>query len=309
MSERSPPVVRCGVAQLGGISLSATREETVSRLVALLEEAASRSVQFLVFPELALTTFFPRYWYEALEDTDCFFETETPNSDTRPLFEAARRCGVAFTFGFAERTEKQRFNTALLVDPVGAIVGRYRKVHLPGHSDHRPGLPFQHLEKRYFDTGDTGFQSWPMLKTRIGLCICNDRRWPETYRVLAMRGAEIIALGYNTPVPNTDYNEPAHLNMFHHTLSLQAGAYQNGVWVLAAAKCGLEDEFELLGGSCIVAPTGEIVARTISTEDELIVYDCDLSLNRMIRDNIFDFRNRRPEFYEPLLWGEPQLSE
>ena len=120
-----------------------------------------------------------------------------------------------------------------------------------------------------------------------------------------MAGAEIVALGYNTPVPNTDYHEPAHLNMFHHLLSLQAGAYQNGIWVLAAAKCGMEDGHELMGGSCIVAPTGEVVARALSAGDELIAHDCDLAVNRLIRDHIFDFRKRRPDFYGPILWDSP----
>jgi predicted amidohydrolase len=301
-------IITCGVAQLGGVSIAEPREHVVARMLALMEQAAQRSVQFLVYPELALTTFFPRYWHDDLAEIDRYFETEMPGEATASLFALARQAGIAFSFGYAERDAGQRFNTALLADTQGKVIGRYRKVHLPGHADHRPDLPFQHLERRYFQTGDTGFRVWPALGTRIGLCICNDRRWPETYRVLAMQGAEIVALGYNTPVPNTDYDEPAHLNMFHHLLSVQAGAYQNGVWVLASAKCGFEDGFELMGGSCIVAPTGEIAARALSNGDELITHDCDLSMNRLVRDHIFDFRKREPQFYGPVLWPEPKTD-
>ncbi|WP_430388343.1 nitrilase-related carbon-nitrogen hydrolase [Blastomonas fulva] len=296
-------VIRCGVAQMGGIDLAEPRAAVVARMLALLDQAYRQQVQFLVFPELALTTFFPRYWYADLEDADRFFERDMPGPATEPLFAAARRTGIAMSFGYAERSGPRRFNTALLADGQGTIVGRYRKVHLPGHADHRPELPFQHLEQRYFETGDSGFRTWPLLGAQIGLCICNDRRWPETYRMLALRGAEIVALGYNTPIPNTDYDEPAHLNMFHHLLSLQAGAYQNGVWVLAAAKCGREDGHQLMGGSCIVAPTGEIVARTLNDGDALLVHDCDLAMNRLIRDHIFDFSKRRPQFYRDIAQG------
>ena len=89
--------------------------------------------------------------------------------------------------------------------------------------------------------------------------------------------------------------------MFHHLLSLQAGAYQNGVWVLAAAKCGEEDGFALMGGSCIVAPTGEIAGRALTSGDELIVHDCDFALNQLIRQHIFDFAaHRRVEHYGPI---------
>lgn len=299
-------IVTCGVAQMGGVAIRETRSEVVARMVALMEKAAERGVQFLVYPELALTTFFPRYWHDDPAALDPYFEQTMPGEETAPLFALARKAGIAFTFGYAERDAGHRFNTALLAGPDGAVIGRYRKVHLPGHADHRPELPFQHLERRYFETGNTGFRVWPALGARIGLCICNDRRWPETYRVLAMQGAQIIALGYNTPVPNTDYNEPAHLNMFHHLLSVQSGAYQNGVWVLASAKCGFEDGHELMGGSCIVAPTGEIAARALSNGDELITHDCDLAMNRLIRDHIFDFTKREPQFYGPLLWPQPR---
>ena len=87
---------------------------------------------------------------------------------------------------------------------------------------------------------------------------------------------EIVALGYNTPIENIHHREPEHLRMFHHLLSLQAGAYQNAAWVLAAAKCGAEDGFAMIGGSAIVAPTGEIAARALSEEDEVISVDLDL---------------------------------
>lgn len=297
-----PRIVRCAVVQMAGVSLHDKKSDIVDRMVALLDRAADDGARFVTFPELALTTFFPRYWFEDERSVDRFFESAMPSAETMALFGHARDRSVAFTFGYAERTEEARYNSSILVAPDGRIAGRYRKVHLPGHADNRPHLPFQHLEKRYFSVGDTGFQTWPLLDMQVGLCICNDRRWPETYRVLALRGAELVALGYNTPTPDTDYPAPDHLAMFHHLLSLQAGAYQNGLWVLAAAKAGWEDGHHLMGGSCIVAPTGEFAVRAIGEGDEVLVYDCDLNLGRTIRDHIFDFAaHRRVEHYGPIV--------
>jgi N-carbamoyl-D-amino-acid hydrolase len=112
----------------------------------------------------------------------------------------------------------------------------------------------------------------------VGMMICNDRRWPESWRVLGLQGVELVALGYNTPAFNIYHPEPAHLRAFHNHLVMQAGAYQNATWVVASAKAGAEDGHALIGGSCIIAPTGEIAAQAVSEGDELISFVCDLDL-------------------------------
>ncbi len=115
---------------------------------------------------------------------------------------------------------------------------------------------------------------------------------------MGLQGVEIVALGYNTPILNIHHREPEHLRMFHHFLSLQAGAYQNAAWVLAAAKCGAEDGFPMIGGSAIVAPTGEIAAQALSEEDEVIAVNLDLDLGDYLRRTVFDFaKHRRIEHY------------
>ena len=130
------------------------------------------------------------------------------------------------------------------------------------------------------------------------MCICNDRRWPETYRVLALQGAEMILLGYNTPVHYPPVPEHDHLQCFHNSLSMQAGAYQNGCWVVGVAKAGNEEGCELIGQSSIIAPTGEIAAMSTTTDDELLVVDCDLDRCKEIRKNIFNFDlHRQPQHY------------
>lgn len=287
------------VAQMGPVHLADNRKVVVDRLVELLHEARDRKAEMVVFPETALTTFFPRYWMSEEEAVAKYFEHSMPNSAVQPLFDAARKCGIGFYLGYAELTpEGQRFNTAILVDRAGAIVGKYRKIHLPGHSDHKIAAPFQHLEKKFFEVGDLGIPVFDALGTKIGLCLCNDRRWPETWRVMALQSAELGLVGYNTPSWNIHWPEPVHLRMHTHLISLQAAAYQNGMWIAAAGKCGSEDGFHMIGGSVIVSPAGEIVAQSTGEQDELIVANIDLSFGANFREHVFNFaKHRRPEHY------------
>jgi len=295
-------VITVGAAQLGPIARQEGRGLVVKRLLDLLGQAHGRGCDLVVFPELALTTFFPRWWMEDQAEIDAFFEREMPGPETRPLFDEAARLGMAFCLGYAELIREggalRHYNTSILVDRAGRLVGKYRKVHLPGHAAHEPWRPFQHLEKRYFDVGDLGFPVWRALGGVLGMCICNDRRWPETYRVMALQGVEMILLGYNTPVHNPPAPEQDPLGPFHNHLVMQAGAYQNGTWVVGVAKCGREEGCDLIGQSAIIAPSGEIVAQAVTLGDELITARCDLDLTRSYKDTIFNFaRHRRPEHY------------
>ena len=295
--------LRAAVAQMGPVHLADDRRSVVRRLLEMLREAHAGGARFVVFPELALTTFFPRYWMTDQAQIDRYFEREMPGPETRVLFETAKELGVGFYLGYAELTEEagrtRRFNTSILVDPKGKLIGRYRKIHLPGHAEHLPQAPFQHLEKRYFEVGNEGFKVWRTMDGVFGMCICNDRRWPETFRVMGLQGVELVALGYNTPTENIHHDEPVHLRMFHHLVTMQANAYQNGTWILAAAKAGKEDGFAMIGGSCIIAPTGEIVAQAVTEVDEVITATCDLDFGNYIKRTIFNFeKHRRVEHYK-----------
>jgi len=292
-------VLYAAAAQLGPVARDEPRELVVSRMTALLEEARARKVDLVVFPELALTTFFPRWYFEDEAELNLFYETEMPNPTVQPLFDAAKAAGIGFYLGYAELTpEGRRFNTSILVDKVGDIVGKYRKVHLPGHAENEPLRPFQHLEKRYFEPGDLGFPVFETMGGTMGMCICNDRRWPETFRVMGLHGVELVMLGYNTPLHYPPVPQHDHLQGFHNLLSMQAGAYQNGCYVIGVAKAGNEEGCALLGQSCIIAPTGEIVAQASTVEDELVVATLDLDRCQEIKKHIFNFAlHRQPQHY------------
>lgn len=289
-------------AQMGPIAKSETRADTVGRLLEMMRDAKGRGCELVVFTELALTTFFPRWMIEDEAELDGYYETEMPSAATQPLFDEAKKLGIGFYLGYAElRVEngvKRRFNTSILVNQRAEIISTYRKVHLPGHSEPQPGRDFQRLEKRYFEPGDLGFPVVKGFGGNMGMAICNDRRWPETYRVMGLQDVEMVMLGYNTPFGHVGAQEMDSLTLFHNHLSMQAGAYQNATWVVGTAKCGNEEGSKMGGQSVIIAPSGEIVAQAVTVEDEVITAACDLDMGKRYKETIFDFAaHRRPEHY------------
>ncbi len=296
--------LKIAAAQLGPLHLADTRTTATVRLVKLLRDAHAMGARYVVFPELAFSTFFPRYWFEDQDEVDRrFYEFTMPSPETQPLFDEAKKLGIGFYLGYAERIVEDgvvhRYNTAILVGPDGRIAGKYRKIHLPGHAEHKPEAAFQHLEKKYFEVGNLGFRVWKFMDMIAGMLICNDRRWPEAFRVLALQGAEIVSLGFNTPSENLHYPEPPALRVHHHLIMAQSMAFQNATWLVETAKCGFEDGNRMFGHSLIVAPTGEIVAKSVSEEDEVVCFNADIDLANDLKKTMFNFAaHRRPEHYK-----------
>ncbi|MBZ7924955.1 N-carbamoyl-D-amino-acid hydrolase [Ensifer adhaerens] len=287
--------------QLGPTSRTASRRDTVDRLIYLLERAATGGADLAVFPELALTPFFPRWDIEEGAELLSFYEASMPGPETTRLYQAAAKLKIGFSIGYAELVRDgdriRRYNTADLVGRDGRCIGRYRKIHLPGGDEPTPATTVT-LERRYFEPGDLGFGVFDFAGVRVGMAICNDRRWPETYRMLCLNGAEVVLIGYNTPSSLDEAPEMDHLREFHSHLSMQAGAYGNTLWIAAAAKAGMEEGQMQIGGSCIIAPTGEIATKATSIEDEVVLYRSNLDLIATCRKVNFNFANyRRPDQY------------
>lgn len=284
-------------AQMGPVQRDHTRDDVVERLIHLLREAAERGADVVAFPELALTTFFPR-WHVPLEEAEHYYETEMPNRFTKPLWDEAGRLGVGFSLGYALRAEDgRRFNAYHLVDRDGRTVGVFRKVHVPGHAEQEEWRDFQHAERHYFEPGDD-FPVWRAFGGLFGMAICNDRRWSETYRVMGLQGVEVILIGYNTPLHYSPDPTQNSLQAFHNHLVMQAGAYQNGTFVVGVAKGGFEEGVESLTHSAIVAPSGQIISQTVTTGDEVMVARVDLDLTNSYKQTLFNFDTYRiPQAY------------
>lgn len=292
-------ILRVAAAQMGPIQRDDDRPAVVDRLIALLHEAHRDGAELVVFPELALTTFFPRWFVDDIREADHWYEKSMPSAVTQPLFDEAKRLGVGFCLGYAELTDHgERFNTQILVERDGRIVAKYRKVHIPGHEHHEPDRPFQHAERYYFTPSPEGFGVWRAFGGRIGMMICNDRRWPESYRVMGLQGVEMILCGYNTPLHYAPDPTQNPLQGFHNSLVMQSGAYQNGSFVVGVAKGGVEEGVDSLADSQIIGPSGEVLAKTKTSADEVVVADCDLDWCYQYKNTLFDFdRYRRPEVY------------
>jgi N-carbamoyl-D-amino-acid hydrolase len=286
--------VKVAAAQMGPIPEGTSRETAVERMLTLLEQAIAEDVELLVYPELALTPYFPK---RIRPDADQFFEDAMPSKVVAPLFERAGQARIAFHLGYAERDGARRFNTAVLVDEDGTIFERYRKIHLPGVAQPDPEGLARVFEPYYFSHGDTGFRVHEAKKARMGIAICQDRRYPESYRCLGLLGAEIVITGYNTPA--------YPLALAHNELVMRAGAYENSLFVIGCAKAGVEDGVEFISGSAVVNPLGEVVAKASTTGDELVAARIDLDQMIPARKRWNFFGRRHPEHYGLLVERRP----
>ncbi|EFX03385.1 n-carbamyl-d-amino acid amidohydrolase [Grosmannia clavigera kw1407] len=290
--------ITVAAAQMGPIPHEAepggevVRRAALDRMLVLLEDAARQGARLVVFPELALTTFFPRALLTDAAAVAAVFEAESPAASVtssphlQPLFARAVALGVDVSLGYAERWTPENgngpstdFNTAVYFSATtGDVVAKYRKVHLPGRTTLLPAGSAQQLEKRYFAPGDLGFQAFrvPGLVAGarkaqdedrsdagdpiIGMLICNDRRWPEAWRCYGLQGVELVLCGFNT----TDYKpqEAAVLGdaaaqealaLLHHHISCQGGSYANACFSIHVAKAGVEAD----------GPGGGLIAGTV----------------------------------------------
>ena len=280
-------------AQLG--PSSNTKAQTVERMVALIQEAGRRDVELLTFSELSLTPYFATRVHAAWQD---FPEDGLPSAVTQPLFEAARQAELHWIFPFAERENGQVYNTAVLIDPTGTIVQKYRKAHIPGVVEPR-GQELDIFEKRYFAEGNLGFPVTALRtgeSARLGMLICYDRRFSEAYRALALDGAELICIPYNTPT----FGRPPEEGHETAEILLRAAAIENQVFIVAAGKAGVEDGVEYIGGSEVISPEGKVLAKARTDGDELVVTMIDLDALTQLKAKWDFMPDRRPELYQTL---------
>ncbi|KAJ5593955.1 uncharacterized protein N7459_000163 [Penicillium hispanicum] len=343
----SPRLVTVAACQLGPIHLADSREDVLKRMLTLLEEAAQKGVKLAVFPELAFTTFFPRYLLEE-DKLSQYFDVEDPSKggieqspNVKPLFDRAGSLGIDVYVGYAERSIQEDgshidYNSSVYYSAnANKIVGKYRKVHLPGTVEPRTEAgAVQQLEKRYFRPGDLGFPAFrapglvdgALKKSSgienptesagkgdpiIGMLICNDRRWAEAWRVYGLQGMEILCCGYNTTAfPTTASGHMLEMSpeaaedmvMLHHKLSCQGNSYMNACFSINTAKTGAEDGNPLVGGTMIVHPLGHIITEAATKEDEVVVATIDLADCHRPKNTIFAFeKHRRTEHYHPIL--------
>ncbi|KAK4941512.1 hypothetical protein LTR10_018530 [Elasticomyces elasticus] len=326
-------------AQLGPINVDTPRSEAIQRMLQLMEDAHKQNAKLIVYPEIAPVTFFPRHILEG-DELEKYFELEvdgdpTKSPNIKPLFDKAREYKMDMYLGYAEATGDEHYNTSVYYSgQVDRVIAKYRKVHLPGTFEpyERKDATNQ-LEKRYFKPGNLGFEAFrapqlvPEALTKdsgakpnevdtlgqgdpiVGMIICNDRRWPEAWRVYGLQGAELVLCGYNTTSwapellgtnEKISTKEKAKKEaLFHNKLCLTYNSYANACFSINVAKCGSEDgKYPLIGGSCIIDCDGDVVAEASTEDDELVVAEIDLGMCRRGKEKVFAFeKHRRIEHY------------
>lgn len=278
--------IKVAAAQLG--PSSDEKKDVVGRLEALMQEAADRGVDLIGFPELCLTPFFPN---RLERDNDHWFD-ELPSPLTERLLAIARDAGIVVVFPYGEKDGIARYNSALVIDADGRILGKYRKVHIPAYfPSSRPGGTGS-FERLYFTPGNLGFPVFDTAKGRIGVQICYDRMFPEGSRALALQGAEIVFYPNNYALYGYDYRARAWGRL------TMARAYENGVFAVVPNKAGQEGVRDNAGRSLVISPLGgEVIAEASSDREELLVAQIDLDDVTEARRRLPFWRDRRPEVY------------
>ena len=281
-------IVAC--AQTGPVKSDDMREllPTAKRMI---YEAAERGGRIITFPELFLSPFFPN---RLTEDFDNYFTT-ADGPVISEIRDVARRAKIGLVLPFGEKANSGMFNAALICNSTGSVVGIYRKTHIPAYfPNDKPGGTGSY-EKFYFTPGGS-LPVFDIDGIKVGIQICNDRLYPEPSRVLALQGAEIIFM----PIAYSVYSDPEHRSSLWE-LAIRSRAFENGVYVVAVNRVGLEGVRTHLGRSMIVDPRGMIVAEASNTDEELLIEEIDLEQVSRLRKKFPWWRDRRPDLYRPLL--------
>lgn len=278
--------ITVAAAQTGPV-LSDAMGEMVPTARRMIEEAADRGADILTFSELFMSPFFPN---RLEENFDRFF-TEPDSPIVQGIIETAKRARIALILPFGERANFGLYNAAMVVDAEGGIVGTYRKTHIPAYFPNEQAGGTGSYEKFYFTPGPD-LPVFTVAGAKLGIQICNDRLYPEPSRVLALRGAEIIFM----PICYSVYSDPEHRQALWE-LPLRSRAFENGVYVVAANRVGLEGVRRHLGRSMVVDPRGTVLAEAGSEGEALIVQAIDLDLVSAYRKKFPWWRDRRPDLY------------
>ena len=271
-------------------ALGGGREENVTRVLNLVREAAALGARLVVTPELIEGPYFCR------EERDSFFEEARPveGNATLARFQAtAKELGVVLPFSFFEKAGNAYYNTLAMVDADGALLGTYRKSHIPDG----PGYE----EKFYFRPGDTGFRVFGTKAGNVGGAVCWDQWFPECARALALLGADVLvyptAIGSEPANPALDTRDRWRRAMVGHAVA-------NVIPVAASNRVGEEDGQLFYGSSFVAGTDGSFLAELGRDEEGGRVVTVDLAAVRRERASWGFFRDRRPDLYGVLMTAD-----
>ncbi len=265
------------------LTLNGSETENIEAVSAHVAEAAEQGAQIILPPELFAGPYFCKTEDEAL------FALARPTQDSAPvqaMQKLAQQLGVAVPTSFFERDGPHHYNSVAMIDPNGEIMGVYRKSHIPDG----PGYE----EKFYFRPGNSGFKTWDVFGTTIGVGICWDQWYPETARAMALLGAEVLF--YPTAIGSEPYDANLDTSQMWRR-AMQGHAVSNCMPVVASNRIGEEDGQSFYGHSFIANEWGDLVLEFGSEDSGVLVATFDLEQARKHRAGMGFFRDRRPELY------------
>jgi N-carbamoylputrescine amidase len=260
------------------------KQEAIDKHVELIAQAAAAGAEVTCLQEIFNGPYFPAEqdakWYRTAEPED--------GPTITRMREVAKQHGMVLIVPWYEEAQTGvYYNAAAVIEADGSLVGKYRKTHIP-----HVGPCF--WEKFYFKPGNLGYPVFDTSVGKIGIIICYDRHFPEVARELGLKGAELV---FN---PSATVES---LSKYLWELEQPAHAVANGFWIAAINRVGVEEPLStarFYGSSYFCDPRGQIIARASDSDDEVLVADLDLDLNREVRDTWQFLRDRRPETYGEL---------
>ena len=279
-------MLRVGLVQM---RCSEDPEENLARALAGVEQAAGRGAGLVCLQELFRSRYFPQS-----EDPAHFELAEPlPGPTSEALSKAAVAHGVAIVGSVFERRAAGVYhNTAIVLDAGGALVGTYRKMHIPDDP--------LYYEKFYFTPGDLGFAAFDARVARVGPLVCWDQWFPEAARLAALAGAQVLV--YPTAI-GWQFDESAEEDAAQHDAweTVQRGhAIANGVFVAAVNRVGREGAIRFWGQSFVADPQGRVLARASADDEQVLVVECDLGAIERVRRAWPFLRDRRVDAFADL---------
>lgn len=270
------------------MAMSTDLDANVAVATQHIKGAAAAGANIVLVPELFENHYFPQYEREDLFRLAHEVEGHPFISHFADL---AKELGVVLPISFFEKANHAYFNSLVMIDADGTVMGVYRKSHIPDG----PGYE----EKYYFNPGDTGFKTWSTRYGKIGVGICWDQWYPEAARIMSLYGADLLlyptAIGSEPPETGGYDTGP----LWHRVMVGHAVA--NLVYVAAANRVGVEGETEFYGTSFIAEYSGEFMELMDKTEEGFVLSELDYETARDFRAGFGFFRDRRPDLYGPLL--------
>lgn len=268
------------------MSMSSDRQENLSKALKMIEEAARKGAQIVCLPELFATQYFPHTKKSSIRPE------KIPGPTSKFLSQAAKRNHVVLIGGsIFEKEGNRKFNTSVVFDRNGKILGKYRKVHVPEDESF--------YEQDYFTPGNS-YKVFDTELGKVGVLICFDQWHSEPARVNRLLGAEMIF--YPTAIGTVVGIEQTEGDWHEAWEGVQKGhAIANSAVVVAVNRVGKEGEMKFWGGSFVYDQFGKLLARGDRSKEEVLVVECDLSLGKQIEQGWGFIRNRKPKTYSKLV--------